>query len=419
MRDRLVRRRPQRAAQRPAGLEAHVHRPRATGEARARAIELLRARSASSLAGDPQRDRARLHVGRRGERHVDDVDARAAERERDLGDDARAGSAPRRAARAPSPPARSASSSAPAVLARGVVPGRRSPSPSPRRAAAPRTSPQAARRRRRCAATSASALDEVDVASRSRCWRRPRGWRRGSSGRSRGSRSRLRRAAPRGLRDEHVGEHVRQVRDAWPSARSCVVGVDRRRARAEAGEQRGAGARRGRPPVARGRRQVPGRRRRTGPRARARRPRSRRPASGWPPTKRWSSTAAATSARLVEPTSVTTQSGAAPPPAPRATDAGQRAHRRGDEHDVGAARPPRRPMPHARVDRAALERARRARRRRGRSRGPRRRGARARPARSSRRSARRRGPRRSARRRSDGDERLAGDRRRRARPARA
>ena len=62
---------------------------------------------------------------------------------------------------------------------------------------------------------------------------------------------------PGGLRDEQVGEHVRQVRDAGHQA-VVGVGVDRRGLRAEAAAAAGAAARRGRPRCALGGRQVPG-----------------------------------------------------------------------------------------------------------------------------------------------------------------
>ena len=122
-----------------------------------------------------------------------------------------------------------------------------------------------------------------------------------------------RRSRPRqrggGLGDEHVGEHVGQVRDGGQDP-VVGLGVDRRRARAEPAQEavqalvehsRGVDAR------ASGTRS----RRRTGRRARARRPRSRRRrADGRRRSagRRW----AATIARLVEPTSVTTQSSRRP-----------------------------------------------------------------------------------------------------------
>ena len=108
-----------------------------------------------------------------------------------------------------------------------------------------------------------------------------------------------------GLRDEHVGEHVRQVRDG---RKDRVVRVRDRSRR---------GARRGCAAAGRGARtaapEVPdvGVRYQVEPSNRSARacrtPAVSAPASGWPPTKRGSS-CAATTARLVEPTSVTTQS---------------------------------------------------------------------------------------------------------------
>ena len=120
-----------------------------------------------------------------------------------------------------------------------------------------------------------------------------------------------------GLGDEHVGEHVRQVRDGGEDA-VVGVGVDRGRPGADRRAAAGAGARRARP---RCRRSGSGTRwrRRTGRRGRARR-RVSAPASGWPPTNR-SSRGAATTSRLVEPTSVTTQSsGAAASASPHRSD---------------------------------------------------------------------------------------------------
>ena len=88
-------------------------------------------------------------------------------------------------------------------------------------------------------------------------WRPPRASRRGSSGRSRGSRSPSQRA--RGLGDEHVGQHVRQVRDGGHQrGRGSSASIDGR-PRAERGDAAGAGARAGRPRSRARRRQVPGR----------------------------------------------------------------------------------------------------------------------------------------------------------------
>ena len=116
-----------------------------------------------------------------------------------------------------------------------------------------------------------------------------------------------RRGRERGLGHQHVGQHVRQVADRGQQA---VVGgrVDGRSGVAPSARPAGAGARRAARTSARGGRQVPERALEQVRRARARRPPSPRPAIGWPPTKR-SSSIASTSVRLVEPTSVTTQSG--------------------------------------------------------------------------------------------------------------
>ena len=133
---------------------------------------------------------------------------------------------------------------------------------------------------------------------------------------------------------------------------------------------------------------------RTGRRGRARRPAVSAPASGWPPTKRWSSPSAATTARLVEPTSVTTQSRGPRRSASRDQLGQRRRPARAQKHERRRRRRASASESAARVDRAA---ARRAALQRAGSRvvaddlgvEP----ARARPARSSRRSARRRGPR--------------------------
>ena len=195
--------------------------------------------------------------------------------------------------------------------------------------------------------------------------------------------------------------------------RSCVsasIAAGARRGRRAAG----AGARRARPRCAR-----VGVRYQVAPSNRSARacstPAVSAPASGWPPMKRWSSTAA-TTARLVEPTSVTTQSPARRPPAPRATTPGSTptgaATNAASAPSTASAA-----VGARRVDRAALDRARRARPAPGskpRDLAPR--AARARRARPSRRSGRRRRPRRvtASDRRSTST--LPGDRGRRARP---
>ena len=76
-------------------------------------------------------------------------------------------------------------------------------------------------------------------------------------------------------------------------------------------------------------------------RARARRRRVSEPAIGWPPTKRWRRRRRATSARLVEPTSETTQSAPARPPArPRSARAARRRARSTKQAAGALERPP-------------------------------------------------------------------------------
>ena len=307
VRDRLVGRRAQLAGEPARGLEAHVHRLALTlapPGSRGRRSAPARARRARSPAIHSATTPWRLSCGGR-QRHVGDVDARAAERERDLGDHARA-VGHRRAQ----------------LVHRAARRGRRRAAPRARRARA-RSRPSTRRARRRPRAPRAPrrsrAIELVDARrsarrgwtgrcrSRSRCWRRRRGWRRGSSARPRAAAAVP--SAPSsagGLRDEQVGEHVRQVRDARHQA-VVGVGVDRRRPRAEAARAAGAGARTARPAVLPRRASGTRWRRRTGPRARARTPAVSAPASGCPPTKR-SSRARPRRARLVEPTSLTTQS---------------------------------------------------------------------------------------------------------------
>ena len=145
-----------------------------------------------------------------------------------------------------------------------------------------------------------------------------------------GSRSPPAASASGRLGDEHVREHVRQVGDGRQD-RVVGLGLDRRRAGAEAVQQPvqplveqpevvGAGVRYQVAPSNRSARACST-------------PAVSAPASGWPPTNRGSS-CAATTARLVEPTSVTTQSpGAA---GERLADArGERADRHRDEHRLG------------------------------------------------------------------------------------
>ncbi len=94
-------------------------------------------------------------------------------------------------------------------------------------------------------------------------------------------------------------------------------------------------------------------RRRTDPRARAPRPRVSAPASGWPPMKR--SSAAGVGEHALGRADVADHAvrrGASKRHAHRLRE---RAHRRGDEHDVGVRARPRR-VARAAVDRAELER---------------------------------------------------------------
>ena len=247
VRDRLVGRRGERAAQagRGGGEERH-------GRATVKPRPAIRpsASRASLVAGDPQRDRAGRVVGGGIERHVGDVDRGAAERERDLGHDA--GPVGDRDAQLDHLAAREVGlEQPPAVVARGVVPGadRGGVAPGQRRAdgAEPRHGVVDRGDQR-------VGVGEVDVApDRGRGARDARGVAEARAGR--GQPLGLERA--RGLGHEHVGEHVRQVRDRGHQA-VVGLGVDRGRARAEVGQQ----------PVeavvedalgARGRRQVPGR----------------------------------------------------------------------------------------------------------------------------------------------------------------
>ena len=216
--------------------------------------------------------------------------------------------------------------------------------------------------------------------------RPPRGSRRGSSGRSPGAARRPAAERLRGLRDEHVGEHVREVRDGREDR---VVRVGRRSPRAG---RRGRAAAGGAARTACRRSFGVGVRYQVAPSNRSARacwtPAVSAPASGWPPTKRGSS-CAATTARLVEPTSVTTQSrGAAASASPTAAD--ERPDGDRDEHRLGVGDRVRRPSAQRR---SSAPRSRRWRERLGRRRRSRRRSrrcARARRARPSRRSARRR-----------------------------
>ena len=305
------------------------------------------------------------------ERHVDDVDAARGR--------ARARSRRRRPGRFGTEHAQLVHLAAgevgleqpPAVLARGVVPRARSPSSSPAgERVAHRRQPRdrvVDRRHQRVG------VGEVDVAPDRGVARRPRASRRGSSGRSPAA-ARPRRTAP-----ARPGRRARwRARAAGarrrPSARSCVsasIAAGRAPSSREQPVQALVERRRSVRAV--------GVRYQVAPSNRSARacstPAVSAPASGWPPMKRGSSTAA-TSARLVEPTSVTTQSAPArrqrlarPRPAARRTGAAT-------NDDVGVRRPPPRRVAHAAsiAPRASARVA--ARRAAGRSRAP------ARPSRS-------------------------------------
>ena len=189
----------------------------------------------------------------------------------------------------------------PAVVARRVVPGRH------------RGRVTAGQRRADLAEAAHRVVDrrdqrvrvgEVDVAPDRGRWRPRRAWRRGSSARSAAAARILQRAAPPGRRGRS------RARAAGARPRPSGGRASRRRSR--------PGARRGRPAAgeavvedALGRAASASgttSRRRTARRGQCSTPAVSAPASGCPPMKRGSSTAA-TSSRLVEPTSVTTHSG--------------------------------------------------------------------------------------------------------------
>ena len=349
----------------------------------ARALGLL-------LAGDPERDRAGAHVRRRVQRHVLDVHAGLAERQRQLGDRPRAvgDDEPQLVQRAAA--ALGLEQPAAVLAGRGVPGGDRlavaAADQRRRLAAAARDRRRPRRRpprgcRRRCR-------------PRSPGWRRRRGSRRGSSGRPRAA------ARPCSARPPpRATSALASTCGRWLTAaisRSWAAGVDRLRPGAERRRRCAAGGRR----AGRSERSV-GVRYQRAPWKRSARafstPAVSAPASGWPPTKRSSSPSAATSSRLVEPTSVTTRL--------RAAGRERRARLLGQR---------RRPAPAQKTTLGALEAAatESAARSsapsstrplqpspgRGRSPPPRRRAAAARRARSSRRSGRRRGRRSSSRR---------------------
>jgi hypothetical protein len=345
--DRLVGRR-RDAAQRPAGVEARgrARRLQALTAARGPATSAL-ARAAASAA-DPQRDLAAAWSGdglsamsemlmpaRPRASAMSAIDARA------VGDrDAQL------AHRAADEPASSSARRSPAAS----LPGARSRPPAPARRAAPRrrgVPSIAARARRgwrgRCRATARGSAPATRV-------------RRGSSGRSAEALAAERAAA---CATSTLATTCGRCETA--AIMPVVgVGVDRGRLGAEAGDEAlQALEQRARTVV------EVGVRYQTAPSKRSSRawatPAASLPASGWPPTKR-SSPLAATTARFVEPTSVTRQPGGAargprrrlgqPPSGTATTAASRRRARR--EVVVGL------------VDRAGGERLGRV----GRSRGP-------------------------------------------------
>ena len=265
----------QAAARRRRRRRVHV---RATGPGRARPPARARARP-RALAADPQRDLALADVRRRATSAMSTMLTPArAERERELGDHARAGWAPRRAARhrrrrPGRPPAARRRSS------RGrVVPARRAPRRR-RRPACARASPQprdrvVERRDQRVG------VGEVDVAPRSPGWRPA-------------TRVASRKLGPIG-RQRARGAPAPSARAAWATStlastcgrwrdRSHQAVVRRRRRSPPAARRAPASSRcrrsRGRPRCGRSASGTRSRRR-TGPRARARRRRSRRPPAG-------------------------------------------------------------------------------------------------------------------------------------------
>ena len=246
-----------------------------------------------------------------------------------------------------SSPARSASSSRRRSVAGGVVPGgqrrrRRPPAARPPPPAAARTVSSISSRQR-------VAVGQVDVGPDVGVRARPRAWRRGSSGPTRGSGS----SSWASVRAAWATSTLASTCGRWlDRGQQAVVGggVEGDRAGAEGAARAGAGARAAGPTSAR-----TGVRYQAAPSNRSARafstPLVSAPATGWPPTKR-SSAIASTTCALVEPTSLTTQS--APGRVERRLHlVGQRAHRPAGKAGLGAVERllerPGRP-----VDRAAL-----------------------------------------------------------------
>ena len=269
----------QRAAQGPAGSKRR-HRRDPTAPAPStvtRVAELADQRRGALgllVAGDPERDRARGHVRGRVQRHVLDVDAGLAQRQRQLGDRPRpvGDDDPQLAQRARR---RLGFEQPAAVLAGGGVPGgdrlavaARGSAPPPRRGAAPPPRPSRRPPRgcwRRCR-------------PRSPGWSRRRGSCRGSSARPRAAARESRLSAAAASATSALATHVRQVADR---RHQPVVGggVDRLRAGAERRRRAAAGGRRGGRWSARSGSGTSGRPRR-GRRGRSRPRPSRRPPAG-------------------------------------------------------------------------------------------------------------------------------------------
>ena len=302
----------ERPAQRPGRVEARVHAPRhrepEPGHQLLGAPRLL-------LAGDPQRDHALAHVGRRIQRHVGDVDAGAAR--------ARA----RAAATTPGrfgTEARSSNSGPPASCASSSR-RRSSAAPSFQSVMLAASAASSASRTRLQArdrvvdpGDQRVAVGQVDVGPDARSRRRPREWRRESSGRWRAG-ARPRRPASGAAcatstlastcgRCDTVARIVSWISGSIATGRAPRLCSEAVQALVEdpRGASGSASDTRSRP--------------RTGRHGRARPRLVSAPASGCPPTKRGSSSAA-TTARLVEPTSLTTQSGRRRVPAPAVTAA--------------------------------------------------------------------------------------------------
>ena len=273
VRDRLVRGGRQRAAQRPARIDADLHE---TGMPSARISSL--ASSAWSL-GDPQRHDAAAVVRRGAQRHVGDVDAGAAERRARCrrSTPGRFGTAARSSRTGP--PASPASSSARRRSAAAALPGEQR-----RRGRRPSSAERISVRRAIDASSAAPqrlAVRAVDAGPELRSRARDA---RGVAEARAGRRHPLAAERPGGLLDEDVREHVRQMRDG--GHRAVVVGRvdDLRDARRSPSGSRCT--RSSSTPLVVG----CGVRYQVAPSKRSSRacstPETSAPASGWPPTKR-------------------------------------------------------------------------------------------------------------------------------------